>query len=216
MGTLRTIGTEVAALGTLALSLPLRLVLPRQRFDAAAPHPTPVVLVHGLLGDPTNFLVLQHFLSARGVRNFASFSYAPRIDYQRLAPHLLRTIEAVCRETGSPQVDVVGHSLGGLLARYLLETDGGGLMRRLVTLGSPYFTERLPRQELAFYAAHDPLVPAPGSMHAATGRVVVIPDCGHWGLLFHSAVLRRIAGFLTTVPVQRPVRHRPLAARQAA
>src|SRR5262245_43069741 len=188
----RTVGSELAALGTVALSMPLRLVASGEHFDPAAPHPTPVVFVHGLLGDPTNFLVLRRFLSARGVRNVASFSYAPRLDYQRLAPRLHHLIERVCRATASPRVDVVGHSLGGLLGRYLVETGDGGLVRRLVTLGAPYFTDRRPSRELAIYATHDPLVPAPDPHD----RVVVVPDCGHLGLLYHPAVLRRVAGFL--------------------
>ena len=109
----RTLRGELSALGTLALSMPLGRLLPRERFDPAAPHPTPVVFVHGFLGDPSNFLVLRRFLSRRGLRSFASFSYSPRLDYQRLAPRLGRMIERVCRETGAPRVDVVGHSLGG-------------------------------------------------------------------------------------------------------
>ena len=62
MGRWRTLGGELSALGTLALSLPLGRLLPRERLDPAAPHPTPVVLVHGFLGDPSNFLVLRSFL----------------------------------------------------------------------------------------------------------------------------------------------------------
>src|SRR4029450_10136228 len=76
--------TERSARGVAAPSLPLRFVVPSQRFDPSAPHTTPVVLVHGLLGDPTNFLLLRGQLAAHGIRNFASFSYPPRLDYQRL------------------------------------------------------------------------------------------------------------------------------------
>ena len=67
MASLRTLTSELSALGALAISMPLRFVLPRERFDPAAPHPTPVVFVHGFLGDPTNFLVLRSFLSGRGM-----------------------------------------------------------------------------------------------------------------------------------------------------
>src|SRR5437867_10275175 len=112
MASLETFKSELRALATLALSMPLRLTVPRELFDPAAPHPTPVVFVHGFLGDPTNFLVLRRFLAISGVRNFASFSYPPRLDYQRLAPRLGEMIEALCLETGAPAVDVVGHSLG--------------------------------------------------------------------------------------------------------
>lgn len=199
MISLRTVGTEVSALGVVALSFPLRLVLRHERLDRAAPDPTPVVFVHGFLGDPTNFLVLRTYLRAGGERNFASFSYGPRLDYQRLARRLRRAIEEVCAATGSAAVDVVGHSLGGLVGRYLVETDDGHRIRRLVTLGAPYFATPMPAEEHAIFAAADPFVPPPHDdygPHApelvAGGRVVVIPHCGHWGLLYHPAALRAV------------------------
>src|SRR5438309_653243 len=75
---LRMVGTEVSALGAAALSMPLRFVVERDRFDPSSPYPTPVVLVHELFGDPTNFLLLRRYLATRGMRNFAAFPYPPR------------------------------------------------------------------------------------------------------------------------------------------
>jgi pimeloyl-ACP methyl ester carboxylesterase len=198
MISLQVVGTELSALGAAALSMPLRFVLRRDRFDPSALHPTPVVLVHGFLGDPTNFLLLRGYLAALGVRNFASFSYPPRLDYQRLACRLGRAIELVQAETGAPQVDVVGHSLGGLVARYLVETTDGGSVRRLVTLGSPYFASPLPANELAIFAAADPFIAPPHPVYGPHPgeRVVVVPNCGHWGLLYHPTVLRQAGDFL--------------------
>jgi len=199
----RTVGVEVSALSAATLSMPLRFLLAHDRFDPSAPRPTPVVLVHGFLGDPTNFLLLQRYLGARGIRNLTAFSYSLRFDYQRLARHLGRAIEALCLATRAPEVDVVGHSLGGLVARYLVEMEGQSRVRRLVTLGSPYFASPLPRHELAIYAASDPFVPAPHPVYGphaahclAGGRVVVIPECGHWGLLYHPSALNEAAAFL--------------------
>jgi pimeloyl-ACP methyl ester carboxylesterase len=201
MISLRMVGTEVSALGAAALSMPLRFVIDHERFDPTSPHP-PVVLVHGFLGDPTNFLLLRRHLARRGIRSFTTFSYPPRFNYQRLAARLGDTIEALCVATGSPAVDVVGHSLGGLIARYLLEMPRERLVRRLVTLGAPYFSSRLPSGELAIFGAADPLITRPDPVYgphsapARDGRVVVVPDCGHWGLLYHPTVLREAASFL--------------------
>jgi hypothetical protein len=199
MISLRTVGTEVSALGAMALSMPLRLVVRDAHFEPDAPHVTPVVLVHGFLGDPTNFLLLRTWLAMRGARNFASFAYAPRLDYQRLARRLGEAIGALCDATGASEVDVVGHSMGGLVARYLVEVQGDAPVRRLVTLGSPYFATPLPAQELAIFAADDPFIapPHPDYGPHADGRVALVPHCGHWGLLVHPMVLAEVGRFLT-------------------
>lgn len=188
----------MSALTALALTTPVRRwLLPEEGFDAAAPHPTPVVLVHGLLDHPTNFLALRRLLVARGVWNFGSFSYRPRIDHQRLAPELGRSLDALCQATGAERVDVVGHSLGGVVARYLIDMGTGRRVRRLVTLGAPYYTNRFPEQELAIFGAGDPIVAPPHRVHGPRGRFLVVPDCGHLGLLSHPAVLGAVAGYLT-------------------
>jgi pimeloyl-ACP methyl ester carboxylesterase len=194
----KALGTEIAALGRLALSMPLRPFLSHEGTDPAARHPRPVVLIHGLLGDPTNFLGLRNHLADHGVRNFISFSYLPRLDFQRLAPQLRRTIETACERTGASEVDVVGHSLGGLIGRYLLETGDGGLVRRLVTLGTPYCARRIPDREVAIFASHDVLVPPPPPSYAPSSRFRIVPNCGHCGLLYQESALRAVAHFLST------------------
>ena len=200
---LQLVGTEVSALGAAALSMPLRLIVPRETFDPAAPYPTPVVFVHGFLGYPTNFLLLRSYLAAGGVRNFATFAYPPRLDYQRLARRLSQAIEAFCVSTGASEVDVVGHSLGGLIARYMVEMEPHAPVRRLVTLGAPYFASPMPPHEMAIFAASDPFIAPPHPTYGphAThlqegGRAVVIPRCGHWGLLYHPLALQKVAGTL--------------------
>ena len=207
MVSLRMVGTEVSALGAAALSMPLRFVVDQERLDPTAPHP-PLVLVHGFLGDPTNFLLIRRYLFAHGIRSFTSFSYGPRFDYQRLACRLGELIDTVCLATGATEVDVIGHSLGGLVARYLVELARNGRVRRLVTLGSPYFASRLPAQELAIFAAADPFIPAPHPEHGPYAHrdrdLVVVPECGHWGLLYHPTVLRETAAYLCGAGVELP------------
>jgi pimeloyl-ACP methyl ester carboxylesterase len=217
MISLRVVGTEVSALSAAALSMPLRFVLEHERFDPASSSP-PLVLVHGFLGDPTNFLLLRRYLGAHGIRSFTSFTYAPRFDYQRLACELGDVVETICLATGADEVDVVGHSLGGLVARYLVDMAPRSRVRRLVTLGAPYFATPLPLQELAIFAASDPFIPAPDPVYGPHSlhpdpRVIVVPECGHWGLLYHPAVLRETAGFLAAPAAQLS---EPLLALEAA
>ena len=189
----RMIGGEIAAAGTALLSMPLRWLVPDEHLDRTAPDAPPVVFVHGLLGDPTNFMALRRALAGR---SFASFAYRPRLHFARLGPPLAELIEEVCVATGADQVDVVGHSLGGLVARHLVDSGGGCRVRRLVTLGAPYYLDRFSRCELAIFAAHDPLVAPPAAACAPAGRMRVISDCGHLGLLYHPTVLHEVAVYL--------------------
>ena len=183
---------EAVAFGAAALSMPFgRLVA--DRTDAVSEEP-PIVLAHGLLGSPTNFLVLRRRLTHR---NVVSFSYGPRLDYQRLAVDLLSLIDRVRAETGARQVDVVGHSLGGLAARYATEIATGDPIRRLVTLGAPYYAGRLFRRELAIFGAADMLVSPPERRYGLRGRTRVLAACGHLALLYHPAALAEAVAYLT-------------------
>ena len=43
------------------------------------------------------------------------------------------------QEAGTDAVDVIGHSMGGVVARYWISLAGGdGVVRRLITIGSPH------------------------------------------------------------------------------
>ena len=200
---LRMLGAEATTVMRLLLALPLRPLLGHSVVPRRCAQP-PLVLVHGLLGDPTNFLALRRCLSRRGIQRFASFSYLPRVDYPRLAPRLLEELRAVCSVSGSAQVDVVGHSFGGLLARYLVQMEAEPLVRRLVTLAAPYTPHRNPPQELAIFAGDDFIVPAPPRGDAAHRRMLVVPDCGHVGLLRHPLALRAVGDFLTRNTLAEP------------
>jgi alpha/beta hydrolase family protein len=162
-------------------------------FDPHAPEARPVVLVHGFLGHPGQFRILARFLVGRGVRNFATFSYAPRLDHAALAPELGRMVTAVCESSGAAEVDVVGHSLGGLVARHVLESAAGARVRRLVTLGAPCLTDVLPDRESAIFGSADVLVQPPPHLR---GRHTIIPRCGHLGLLYRLAPLNQAAAYL--------------------
>ena len=205
MVSVRVLGSEVAAIGKAAVWLTNRFGDASITFDRTAPQPTPLVFVHGFLGDRTNFHGIRASLLKRGVTNVAHFEYAPRLDWPRLATRLGHLLEALREAAGVRWVDVLGHSLGGLIARHLLEMRADAPIRRLVTLGAPYVGSPLPRNELAVFGDHDPIVPAPHPVYGPHaphmhpgGRVVVVPECGHWGLLTHETVTREITRFLTS------------------
>ncbi|MFJ3333740.1 esterase/lipase family protein [Streptomyces sp. NPDC086766] len=117
--------------------------------DGAAQLPTeakpPVVLLHGFIDNRSVFVLLRRSLAQHGRQRIESLNYSPLTCDIRTAAELLgRHIEEICERTGSGQVDVVGHSLGGLIARYYVQRlDGHLRVRTLVTLGTPHSGTRV-------------------------------------------------------------------------
>jgi len=96
-------------------------------------HPFPVVLVHGLLGNMTNsWQALSPLLANTGYTVFAltygltqGTQFGGRAPVAQSAQELSAFIDRVLAATGAAKVDIVGHSLGGLMPRYYLKTLGG-------------------------------------------------------------------------------------------
>ncbi|MFJ2129761.1 esterase/lipase family protein [Streptomyces sp. NPDC088846] len=100
----------------------------------------PVVLLHGFIDNRSVFLLLRRSLARHGRRHLESLNYSPLTCDIRSAAELLgRHVEEICARTGHHEVDIVGHSLGGLIARYYVQRLGGDQrVRTLVTLGTPH------------------------------------------------------------------------------
>ncbi|GGX67831.1 esterase/lipase family protein [Streptomyces minutiscleroticus] len=104
------------------------------------PDKPPVVLLHGFIDNRSVFVLLRRSLAQHGRQQVESLNYSPLTCDIRTAAELLRRhIEDICERTGRREVDIVGHSLGGLIARYYVQRLGGDLrVRTLVTLGTPH------------------------------------------------------------------------------
>ncbi|MEU2493033.1 alpha/beta fold hydrolase [Streptomyces sp. NPDC007883] len=102
-------------------------------------HP-PAVLLHGFVDNRSVFVLLRRSLVRQGGRHVESLNYSPLTCDIRTAAELLgRHVEEICARTGRQRVDIVGHSLGGLIARYYVQRLGGDhRVRTLVTLGTPH------------------------------------------------------------------------------
>ncbi|MFE2097529.1 alpha/beta fold hydrolase [Streptomyces sp. PTD9-10] len=100
----------------------------------------PVVLLHGFIDNRSVFVLLRRNLVRNGRQRVESLNYSPLTCDIRTAAELLgRHVEEICERTGNSQVDIVGHSLGGLIARYYVQCLSGDLrVRTLVTLGTPH------------------------------------------------------------------------------
>ncbi|MGW0819783.1 lipase family alpha/beta hydrolase [Streptomyces sp. NPDC002845] len=146
---LKATALEIAILAGHLLLYPSGIVQERRTVPAppspdAAPLPTqakpPVVLLHGFIDNRSVFVLLRRSLAQYGHQRVESLNYSPLTCDIRTAAELLgRHIEEICERTGSERVDIVGHSLGGLIARYYAQRLGGDTrVRTLVTLGTPH------------------------------------------------------------------------------
>ncbi|GAA3434294.1 esterase/lipase family protein [Kutzneria kofuensis] len=108
--------------------------------DAAG---TPILLLHGIGDNRSVFAVLGAALRRRGfgVVHAVNYSVLTAVtgDVRTAASMFGEQVEQVCELTGSDRVHVVGHSLGGLIARYYVQRRGGDeRVDTLVTLGTPH------------------------------------------------------------------------------
>ena len=101
---------------------------------------TPILLVHGMVDNRSIFTVLRRGLRRRGFARVLTSNYSPFIgDIPTAALALAQQIELICAETGYDRIHVVGHSMGGIIARYYVQCLGGDeRIHTLVTLGSPH------------------------------------------------------------------------------
>lgn len=97
---------------------------------------TPVVLLHGLLGSPGNFEVTARALIAAGVPVIApEYGLRGTVPVERSLTELVDVLSP--RLGPSRTVDIVGHSLGGLLGLRLAHGFPGSV-RTLVGVGAAF------------------------------------------------------------------------------
>lgn len=188
----------------------------------------PVVVVHGYSQNRVNFLRIARALAKVKSGPIYGFNYAWFARVPASAEKLARFVEDVKRETGAAQVDLVCHSLGGLVAMEYLRGRGAGLVRRCVTIASPHggvayrgpivgacatdlrvgsdllrshAAHTLAVPCLSIYSAHDNVVhpPATSTLAHRGGRDHVVSHLSHLSLLFSPAVAYEVADFLGAV-----------------
>ncbi|TVL90103.1 lipase [Streptomyces sp. SAJ15] len=100
----------------------------------------PVLLLHGFIDNRSVFVLLRRSLRQHGRHHVEALNYSPLTCDIRTAAELLgKHVEEICARTGQRRLDLVGHSLGGLIARYYVQRLGGDArVHTLVTLGTPH------------------------------------------------------------------------------
>ena len=101
---------------------------------------TPILMIHGLVDNRSIFAVLRRGLRRRGFGRVSALNYSPLTeDVREVAVRVGEAVEAICEETGYERIHLVGHSMGGLVARYYVQRLGGdSRVHTVVTIGAPH------------------------------------------------------------------------------
>ena len=187
----------------------------------------PVILVHGLAMNRTNWMLLGWRLASRGIGPLHGFTYFSWFPVPTLAKQLDRWIEVVRSRENANRVDIVAHSLGGIIARYSAAQPGGAeRIGRIVTIGTPHRGTELVRfgigsvadlrtnsrviaaltaaEGVAFTSiwssADCMIVPPESASIAPLGTDRVFDDLGHLSLLISPRVAEAVAEALEACP----------------
>jgi len=182
-----------------------------------------LVFVHGLGANRSGFLPMRGYLRALGYSRQLAFNYRSSGSIEKVAVGLKRALED---HVQGGRIDVIAHSMGGLVARaYIQQLGGERRVDRLVTLGTPHhgthaanfipsglvrqllpgsrFLERLNRlppprrvRTTSIVAGRDLLVQPVESAHCPFGETIRFDDLGHVELLFRPQVYAAVAAEL--------------------
>jgi triacylglycerol lipase len=154
----------------------LRAVLPR-----AIAGDDVVVLVHGFLATAGVFRPLRVRLERDADARVASFSHAPGLGVRRIADQLASLVDRIPHGT---RIHLVGHSLGGVVARwYVQEMGGHARVAQTISIATPFGGARIAERFRVFvgndlHAASDVLTRlregcGPGSVGARVPHVSI-------------------------------------------
>jgi len=108
-------------------------------FDEVTPESPPVLIIHGFLGTRGSMYMLERRLTQD---NFVCVSFNLGTlnvrDIRRSAFLIHRKIERILAQTPSQRIDIIGHSMGGLIGLYYVKKLGGhARVRKLIMMGTP-------------------------------------------------------------------------------
>ncbi len=170
-----------------------------------------VFLVHGFFASAGVFRPLRARIEQEGAR-VGTFTHAPCVGVKSIARRLATLVDAVPRAC---RITIVGHSLGGIVARwYVQEMGGAARVARTISLATPFggvdvlpvfvgadlhtqspLLARLRAGARSCGVPHTSIVGGTDSVVAGVeraclgvGDVLVVPDRGHSGVLFDARV----------------------------
>jgi pimeloyl-ACP methyl ester carboxylesterase len=98
----------------------------------------PVLLIHGYACNSGYWLPMSKLLTQAHISHYGIDLEPPGASIDDFVPQVRAAVERLCAETGSEQVIVLAHSMGGLVARAYLRRHGHARIARVITLGTPH------------------------------------------------------------------------------
>ncbi len=190
---------------------------------AAGGRARPVILLHGIYCNAASWWWMRRRLDACGIAPAYTLDEEPPLgSIDGFAQQLAQFIAQVRATTGAERVVLVGHSMGGIVARACLTLPGlPRQVEKLVTLGSPHHGSRhaflgigADSRELehdsdwlcrlnanpdstavpivSIYSRHDNFVAPQDSAILPGATHIALDGVGHLSLLFDREVARRL------------------------
>jgi len=210
------------------LSMPFGL-LP-QRKTALTPGETPVLLLHGLFNNRASWFWFKLALRRHGFQNLVTMNLSSWHTEERLTELVAKRVDELRHSLGVDRVHLVGHSMGGVIARNYLQLRGGAAkIDRCVSLGSPHagsklapfaltplgqvlvpnspFLKRLAEAPIpenarmtCIYSSKDNMILPVESARLPWAENVILDGMGHTGLIYRRSALKAAIAGLQDKP----------------
>jgi len=213
------------------LLLPFGLWAPRKAPQFSVE--TPILLLHGLFINRAGWFWFKWALRRRGFRNLVTINLSSFHNEEALTEQVAKRVDELRHSLNVERVHLVGHSMGGVIARNYLQLRGGeNKVDRCIFLGTPHagsklspfaisplsnvlvpnsdFLTRLatappPQQAKLFniYSSKDNMVVPASSSHLEWLENIILDRIGHTGLLYRRKSIEAVATALGTADEDR-------------
>ena len=181
---------------------------------------TPVLLLHGLFVNKASWFWFKYQLRRQGFNNVVTMNLSSWHSEEVLTELVAKKVDELRHQIGVNKVHIIGHSMGGMIARNYVQLRGGhDKVENLICLGSPHhgsklaaftldplgkllipnsiFLQRLKNAPIAenvrttnIYTTHDNMVLPTDSCRISWGKNIVLDHMGHTALIYRKAPLK--------------------------
>jgi pimeloyl-ACP methyl ester carboxylesterase len=181
---------------------------------------TPIILLHGLFDNGASWFWFKQQLKKQGIVNITAMNLSSWHNEEVLTELVSKRIDELRHQLGVNKVHLIGHSMGGIIARNYVQLRGGAeKVDQLICIGTPHhgsklapfsisplgkllipgsgFLQRLnsaPQPDTVgmtnIFTRKDNMVIPNSSFHLNWGMDVELDGIGHTSLIYRRAVVK--------------------------